>query len=180
MSRCYVSDCAIARCEAARGRWCLSGRLVAAMLAGLWLLAAPAGAADRHAGYYYPTPTSTETYVARAQPLADSDRRRRILFTTEVTAQMLARPYPPPYAIFAKGAEAEKLIITAVHADWFGTLYRMRGLLAQMTAVARTTPMFRSYEVDDLFTFLDLLKLLGFRRLTVTDGDSYAHQFIIE
>ena len=72
------------------------------------------------------------------------------------------------------------LIITSLGDQWFGTLYRMRGLLAQMTSMARTTPMFREFEVDDLFTFLDLLKLLGFRQLTVTDGERYAHQFRIE
>ena len=174
-----MKDCVTGRSETARRRL-PSTVLAVGLMTALWLPGGEVAAADRHAGYYYPTPTSTETYVARAQTLADSDRRRRILFTTEVTAQMLARPYPPPYAIFAKGAEAEKLIITALHADWFGTLYRMRALLAQLTAVARTTPMFREYEVDDLFTFLDLLKLLGFQRLTVTDGESYGHQFTIE
>ncbi len=174
-----MKDCVIVKSEAARPRhwhrW-----LVVLLLGVLWSPLQAAHARDRHAGYYYPEPASTETYVARTQTLADSDRRRRILFATEVTVQMLSRPYPPVYAIFAKGDEAEKLIVTALNRDWFGTLYRMRGLLAQMTAEARATPMFREYEVDDLFTFLDLLKLLGFHQLTVTDGDNYAHQFIIE
>ena len=145
------------------------------------LVVAPAAAADdRHAGYYYPTPQDEEIYVARAQTLPGSDRRRRVLFVTELTAQMLALPYAPTHAVYAKGEHAEKLIITSLHADWYGTLYRMRALLAQMTAMARTTPMFREFEVDDLFTFLDLLKLLGFRQLTVTDGERYAHQYLIE
>ena len=38
----------------------------------------------------------------------------------------------------------------------------------------------RAYEVEDLFNFLDLLKLLGFERVTMTDGESYAHRIEIE
>ena len=34
--------------------------------------------------------------------------------------------------------------------------------------------------VEDTYTFLDLLKLLGYRQLTVSDGHSYAHQITIE
>ncbi len=131
---------------------------------------------DRHAGYYYPIPATSEIYTARSVTLPDSSRKRRILFVTELTNQMISSTYPPPVAIFAKGNEAEKLIITALYDDGYNTLYRMRGLLAMLSARARTTPIFRAYEVEDLFTFFDLLKLLGFEQLTVTDGDRFAHQ----
>jgi hypothetical protein len=60
------------------------------------------------------------------------------------------------------------------------TVYRARALLATLTSVARTTPVFRSYGVEDLFTFFDLLKLMGFARVTVTDGDEFTHQVNIE
>ncbi len=131
---------------------------------------------DRHAGYYYPIPATSEVYKARAVTLPDASRKRRILFVTELTNQMINSAYPPPVAIFAKGEQAEKLIITALYDDGYNTLYRMRGLLAMLSARARTTPIFRAYEVEDLFTFFDLLKLLGFEQLTVTDGDRFAHQ----
>ena len=36
-------------------------------------------------GYYYPEPATTEVYRARADVLPDSDRKRRILFITELT-----------------------------------------------------------------------------------------------
>jgi len=53
-------------------------------------------------------------------------------------------------------------------------------LLASLTASARTTPVFRNAKVDDLFTFLDLLKMLGFESVTVSDGDKFAHQVLIK
>jgi len=93
---------------------------------------------------------------------------------------MLRNPYPPEFAIFAKGEEGEKMIIVSMKADVFDTLYRMRGLLATLTAVARTTNMFQENAVEDYFTFFDLAKMLGFELITVSDGRAFAHQIVIE
>ncbi len=134
---------------------------------------------DRHAGYYYPQPGSHEIYKARATTLAQASRKGRIVFVTDLVNQMMNNPYPPPFAIYAKGVDAEKMIITGLNANAYNTLYRMRGLLALLSARARSTPIFRKYQVEDLFTYLDLLKLLGFKRLTLTDGDQFAHQIDI-
>ena len=136
----------------------------------------PVSAGDRHAGYYYPAPQTREVYEARATTLPDASRKRRILFVTELTNQMMNNPYPPPFVVFAKGARAEKMIITSLYADGYNTLYRMRALLALLSARARSTPIFTECQVEDLFTYLDLLKLLGFERLTVTDGENFSHQ----
>lgn len=143
--------------------------------------AASAGfAADRHAEYYYPTPQSSETYTARAQTLPESGRRSRVAFVTGLTNQMLQNPYPQEFVMFAKGTEAEKLIIVSVKENSYNTLYRMRGLLATLTAVARVTPLFKEGAVQDYFTFFDLCKMLGFDRITVTDGKNFAHRIEIE
>jgi hypothetical protein len=56
----------------------------------------------------------------------------------------------------------------------------MRAVLATMTAVARTMPIFVDNGVEDHFTFFDLAKILGFEQITVTDGDSFAHQVFLE
>jgi len=154
----------------------------AAFIGGLLVVAVTgvAAAGDRHAGYYYPTPQSREVFTARAKTLPGSDRRRRIAFVTGLTGRMLKNPYPPGIAIFAKGEDAEKLIIVSVRAGVYDTLYRMRGLLATLTAVARTTKLFRDAAVEDYFTFLDLCRMLGFRLLTVSDGKDFAHQIVIE
>jgi hypothetical protein len=140
-----------------------------------------ASADDRHADYYYPTPQSTEVYVARASTLPEASRRSRIAFVTHVMNEMIRKnPYPPQYAIFAKGAEAEKMIIVGIAGESYNTLYRMRALLAMLTAVARTTPLFKEERVEDYFTYLDLCKMLGFKLLTVSDGKEFAHQIRIE
>ncbi|MBT5435474.1 MAG: molybdopterin-guanine dinucleotide biosynthesis protein A [Alphaproteobacteria bacterium] len=135
---------------------------------------------DRHIGYYYPEPQSQETYVARARPLPDSDRQRRLAFVTLLATQQLQAPYSPGLAIFAKGEEAEKLIMVALKDELFDSVFRMRGVLAMMTASARSSELFRSYNVQDIFTFFDLLKLMGFEKVTLTDGRDLAHVVYLE
>lgn len=131
---------------------------------------------DRHAGYYYPKEVTVEEYVARAKKLPNMDRKARIEFTNQLNLQVLGKPYPPPFVLYAKGDAAEKAILVATTDDFVGTLYRMRAFLALMTTLARQTDLFKEYGVDDLFTFFDQLRLLGFDQITVSDGKSYAHQ----
>lgn len=151
------------------------------VLAGMMALglAWPAGAQDRHAGYYYPEPGSREVYVAAGPADPRADRRTRVAFVTGLTQEMLANPYAPQVAVFAKGAAAEKLIVVALGDGTLDTLYRMRGLLAIMTASARLTPLFQETAAPEELNFLDLLKLLGFELVTVSDGDSFAHQIVL-
>jgi hypothetical protein len=135
---------------------------------------------DRHVGYYYPVPQTEETYVARAATLPESDRARRLEFVTVLALQQMSAPYPAGLAIFAKGENAEKLIIVALRDDLFDTVYRMRGVLAMMTASARASELFRSYKVEDIFTFFDLLKLLGFEKVTLSNGRDLSHVVYIQ
>ncbi len=154
--------------------------IVCSGLALLVVSLSPALAEDRHEGYYYPDVETRETYTARAQTLPAADRAARINFVTQLTLSQSSSPYPPQYAIFAKGTDAQKLIITALNDEVFSTLYRARGVMAQMTAHARSTDFFQEFGVEELFTFYDLLKLLGFTQLTITDGDGWAHQVMID
>ena len=152
----------------------------AVLLAAFLLVHGGAGAGDRHSGYYYPEPASREVYEARTETLTRADRSLRIGFVTGITNQQLKRPYPPPAAIFAKGAEAEKLIIVALRDGRIDTIYRARAIFANMTAIARLLPAFQDLGVQDRFTFFDLAKMLGFKQITITNGRDFAHQVIIE
>ena len=140
----------------------------------LWF--SPAFADDRHAGYYYPEPTSTERYTARAPILDGNDRKRRRDFVTGIIREIADEPYPPTYAMFAKGAEAEKLIVVAVQDGFYDTVFRARALFAALTSLARQTPLFAEFDRDDRFTFFDLCYMLGFEQITISDGKNFAHQ----
>ena len=156
--------------------------IVRAGRAALILLAvSPAGRAqDTQEGYYYPKPSVVETYQARVATLPDSDRSRRLGFVTALSKEFDARPYPPNYLVYAKGDEADKLIITGMVDGQFNTIYRTRALLADLTASARLTDFFQKNAIAEYATFLDFLKLLGFKQVTVTDGEHFAQQIKIE
>jgi hypothetical protein len=135
---------------------------------------------ERYAGYYYPKVTSTETYTSEMQTLAGVDRPQRIQFVTVVSQGTLQSTYRVPYAVFAKGDKGDHLIIVGLQAGELNTIYRIRALLANMTTMSRTSPFFQEHTVPEDATFFDLLKLLGFHDVTVTDGDKIAHQVAIK
>lgn len=140
----------------------------------------PAPTVDRLQGYYYPPVTSRETYVSRAKTLQDSTRARRLGFVSGLTQQLANMPYAPTYAIFAKGEDATRLIVVAYSDGQIDTVYRARALFASLTALARLTPLFEQLQVEELFTFFDLCKLLGFKTITVSDGRKFTHQVVIK
>lgn len=149
-------------------------RYLVLLTAVCWI--APSFADDRHAGYYYPKPTSMEEYEARAPILDGNDRKRRRDFISGIVREIADEPYPPTYAMFAKGAESEKLIIVAVQEGFYDTVYRARALFAALTALSRQTPLFAEFDQEDNFTFFDLCYMLGFQQITISDGQSFAHQ----
>ncbi len=155
----------------------IAGVLIAGVLAAG---SAQAQADDRHAGYYYPDTLTTEVYDARAYTLTEATRKARIAFVTGITNEQNKAPYPPQAAIFAKGSEAEKLIIVALEDGRIDTIYRARAIFAQMTAVSRLLPVFSELGVEDYYTFFDLAKMLGFEQITISNGRDFAHQITIK
>lgn len=49
-----------------------------------------------------------------------------------------------------------------------------------MTAQARATPIFTELEAESTYTFFDMAVLLGFKQITISDGQSFAHQVTFE
>lgn len=139
-----------------------------------------AAAQDHHDGYYYPTPGSKETYKARARVLPGSDRGRRLGFIVGFTKELAEDPSPMRFTLFAKGTDAEKLIIVALDDDIFASLFRARAVLATLTAQVRASPLFAELGVQNLFTFYDLAKLLGFKQITISDGREWSHRVDLE
>jgi hypothetical protein len=144
--------------------------------------AAPAKAngEDRYIGYYYPKPTSTETFESTMQTIQGAERPQRIQFVTVVSQGTIQSAYRVPYAVFAKGEKADHMIIVGMQQGELNTIYRMRALLANMTTMSRLSPFFQERTVAEDATFFDLLKLLGFRTLTITDGEKLTHQVTIK
>jgi hypothetical protein len=141
--------------------------------------AAPAGE-DRYVGYYYPKPSSSESFESTLQTLPGVDRPQRVQFVTVMSQGTLQSAYRVPYAVFVKGEKADKLIVVGLQRGELDTIYRQRALLANMTTMARLSPFFQEKTVAEDATFFDLLKILGFTSLTITDGEKATHQVFIK
>ena len=72
------------------------------------------------------------------------------------------------------------MIIVALGNQRIATIYQARALLAQLTAVARASEFFAELGVETDFTFFDLARMLGFSRLTISDGKHFTHRVEIE
>jgi hypothetical protein len=142
--------------------------------------ASAAAGEDRYVGYYYPKPTSTEVFQSSMQTIAGMDRAQRVQFTTVVSQGTIQAAYRVPYAVFVKGEKADKMIIVGLAPGEFNTIYRMRALLANMTTMSRLSPFFQERTIAEDATFFDLLKLLGFASVTMTDGEHITHQVTIK
>jgi hypothetical protein len=161
------------------------------LLAAVLLLPLPALAADTpspatrekesgHEGYYYPKLTSHEVYKARTRVTDKADRHSRLLFISALTKDQATAGYSPRYAMFAKGDQAEKLIIVGLDEGSFSTIYRARAVMAALSSLARLTPLLKDVDLEDELTFYDVLKLLGFKEINVTDGRKFAHRITLE
>ncbi len=148
-------------------------RLISLALAALM---ASAAHADDEEGYYYPPVTSSEVFERTLAGAPDADRAVRIGFVTQVTRQQFEHAAPPRFAVFAKGSQAQEMIIVALDGDIFSTLYRARAVMAQLSAPARMTEFFMRNEVSDRATFYDMIKLMGFVTLTLSDGETWSHR----
>ncbi|MES0883642.1 hypothetical protein [Roseibium sp. SCP14] len=152
---------------------------LAAVLVVLPGLLLPANALDRHAGYYYPQPQTTEAYISEVPVSPEADKRSRAAFVIGLAAQQAKQNYTPGYHMFAKGGDLEKLIIVATGDGQYDTLYRMRALLAALTSMARSTELFARTNRPQELNFLDFCKLIGFTQVTVSNGKDIAHQIKI-
>lgn len=133
-------------------------------------------AADERTGYYYPPISSTEVFERTLAATPEANRAVRIGFVTQVTQQQLKVPATPRYVMFAKGAEAEEMIIVALDDEVFASLFRARAVMAQLSAPARQTAFFVEKQLADVATFYDMLKIMGFKSLTLSDGVRWTHQ----
>lgn len=151
-------------------------RAAAALVA---VLAAGQAGADQE-GYYYPPVTSEERFARVLGEVPPASREVRIAFVTQVTRAQLAAPETPRFAIYAKGAEAEHMIIVALDDEIFRTLYRARAVLAQLSANARSTEFFVRSNIETTATWFDLARILGFEDIVVSDGATWSHRVVLD
>ena len=133
-------------------------------------------AADRAVSYHYPASNNIETYKARMRTNVNSDRFSRIKIIDMISGEFNNKSYPARVSIFAKGSQIDKLIIISLVDGYLDTIYRARALLQTMTPVVRNSPLFKDIKGRAFMGFFDLLKISGFKKITVSDGKNFSYQ----
>jgi hypothetical protein len=157
-------------------------RILIAVIIAASLAATSVGGAALAAGkdsYYYPPVNSEEVFARKIAAAPLTDRAVRVGLITQITKAQLAAPESPRYVIFAKGDEAQHMIIVALDDEIFKTIYRARAVLAQLTSNARGADLFVN-EIQDYATWFDLANLLGFKDLVISDGATWSHRVNFE
>ena len=149
-------------------------RLFAAFFA--LVFAGAVAAEDRYVGYYYPEITSEETFDRVIRASQGAGKAVRVDFVNVLTTAQLEAPESPRFVFFAKGEDAATLILTGLDDDVFSSIYRARAILAQLTVSVRRGGFFRQEELQYVATFYDLLQLMQFDELLITDGETWTHR----
>ncbi|AEI93249.1 MULTISPECIES: hypothetical protein [Roseobacter] len=140
------------------------------------LLAGDAAAEDRYVGYYYPEVATSETFDRVVRSSEGANKSVRIDFVNVLTKAQLEAPESPRFVFFTKGEGADTLILVALDDDVFSTIYRARAILAQLTTSVRQGGYFRQEDLQYVATFYDLLQLMAFDELIISDGQNWAHR----
>ena len=140
------------------------------------LFAGFATAQDKYVGYYYPEIGSEETFSRVITNAPRAGKNIRVNFVTPITKAQLEAPESPRFVLFTKGGESDTLIMIALDDEVFKTLYRARALMAQLTSNIRGTAFFRQQNLEVTGTFYDMLQLMSFKHLVISDGENWSHQ----
>ncbi|MCV3272886.1 hypothetical protein [Roseobacter sinensis] len=140
------------------------------------IFAGAVAAQDRYVGYYYPEVTSEESFDRIVRASDGASKAVRIDFVNLLTSSQLEAPESPRFVFFAKGEDADTLILTALDDEVFATLYRARAIMAQLTVAVRQGGFFQQEELQYVATFYDLLQLMHFNELVISDGRSWTHR----
>ncbi|HUS55388.1 MAG TPA: hypothetical protein VMY41_15465 [Thermohalobaculum sp.] len=154
--------------------------LFAAIVAISFAGSVAAAYADENDSYYYPPISSEEVFSRDLGAAPPAGRAVRVGFATQITKAQLAAPDSPRFVIFAKGDEAQHMIVLALDDQIFKTIYRARAVLAQLTSNARGTDFFIQNGIEFHATWFDLAKLLGFEDLVISDGVTWSHRVVLE
>ena len=151
--------------------------VLSAVFCALVAIFAPlSAAADKQEGYYYPPVTSEEEFDRQLIDGPEPNKAAREAFVTLITRAQIQAPSHPQFSLFAKGSSSRRLIMVGLEDGPFDTLFRARADLAQLTAHLRGTPFFVESGFGAEATFFDLLQLLDYESLTVTDGKTWSHR----
>lgn len=127
----------------------------------------------------YPEITTSEDYISPLDSFHDQDASSRAALVAAITDQQLNRGYPPQAALVLNGVESEELAVISLHRGTLATPFQARAYMVQLAPSLRSLPVVAASGANRKHSTLDLLKLFGFRRIVLSDGESFSLQINI-
>lgn len=127
----------------------------------------------------YPEISSSEDYISPLDSFADQDASSRAALVAGLTDRQLNRGYPPQAALVLNGVTSEELAVISLHRGTLATPFQARAYINLLAPDLRSLPVVAAGGTNLKHTTLDLLKLFGFRRIVVSDGESFSLQINI-
>lgn len=128
------------------------------------------------AGIYFPPPTSFESPQVRFAQMGGVGANQRQLFVDQVNVAATNTGRSVPVVAQAVGSENHTLVLIYLTAENDMTPYLARGILARLTSIARFAPAIAEMGLTAEFDIYNMAAVMGFERIVVSDGRSFAHQ----
>ncbi|MEM6898298.1 MAG: hypothetical protein AAF583_00805 [Pseudomonadota bacterium] len=131
-------------------------------------------------GYTYPAPQSGEPVQTLVQDTVAPPRAVRVQIATSILMMESQRPYAPSFFPITEGENADTLVLMDTGALGLDNPYKARAFVSVTTSMIRNNPLFLEHGVQNEASIFDMLKIWGFSRLIVTDGEDFSHVFEIQ
>ena len=129
---------------------------------------------------FYPTPKVIENYKSRRRVLTSTQNKTRIAFVNNILRAFIHRDAKERVFVFAKGKNAENMIIMDSVNGNLNTIFKVRAFIEVLPVLLRNSPIYRKFKNSEIPPFLDLAKMNGFKTVIFTDGDKYSFRFILK
>ena len=126
------------------------------------------------------SPTLAERIESIVQHKMFGPYELRVQIATAILAMESQRPYPPMFLPIIEGENGETLVLATSYPSAVDTAFKARSLTSALTSLIRNNQMFVQYGVQHEGTLFDMLKIWGFERVIVTDGEAFSYSFEID
>ena len=153
---------------------------LAIFLLNIFFIFGEVGGKELNGHQFYPTPKVIENYKSRRRVLTSTQNKTRIAFVNNILRAFIHRDAKERVFVFAKGKNAENMIIMDSVNGNLNTIFKVRAFIEVLPVLLRNSPIYRKFKNSEIPPFLDLAKMNGFKTITFTDGDKYSFRFILK
>lgn len=127
-------------------------------------------------GLFYPAPISFDEPEIRFGLISGVGLTERQFFADQINLAATSPQRTLPIVAQSVGDGRKTLVLLVLGTEGPTTGYMSRALLARLTSVTRFAPAIAEMGLSSEFDIYNMAAVLGFERIVVTDGRTFAHE----